>query len=185
MQNKINCSRVLKDGKILKAVHSRFEHHHCSKLCDFWHYDCNNARQRVTRHEALANGARILQKWTFEHSGLAHVCKGHRQVKKCRVDTHGERMEREPITGDWGWSPSGIQGPWSGGNHGEPALFFGPHTNTQPFYGSMDFVRDNPGELVPEETFTHSHLSWGHQLSLICFFHLIRSIASSLFHPHT
>ena len=22
------------------------------------------------------------------------------------------------------------------------------------------FVRDNPGEPVPEETFTHSHLSW-------------------------
>jgi len=34
------------------------------------------------------------------------------------------------------------------------------HTHTQPFYGSMDFVRDNPGEPVPEETFTHSHLSW-------------------------
>ena len=32
--------------------------------------------------------------------------------------------------------------------------------HTQPFYGSLDFVRDNPGELVPEETFTHSHLSW-------------------------
>jgi len=30
----------------------------------------------------------------------------------------------------------------------------------QPFYGSLDFVRDNPGELVPEETFTHSHISW-------------------------
>jgi len=29
----------------------------------------------------------------------------------------------------------------------------------QPFYGSLDFVRDNPGEPVPEETFTHSHLS--------------------------
>jgi len=29
------------------------------------------------------------------------------------------------------------------------------HTRTQPFYGSMDFVQDNPGELVPEETFTH------------------------------
>jgi len=34
------------------------------------------------------------------------------------------------------------------------------HTHTQPFYGSQDFVRDNPGEPVPEETFTHSHLSW-------------------------
>jgi len=34
------------------------------------------------------------------------------------------------------------------------------HTHTQPFYGSMDFVQDNPGEPVPEETFTRSHLSW-------------------------
>jgi len=30
------------------------------------------------------------------------------------------------------------------------------HTHTQLFYGSMDFVQNNPGELVPEETFTHS-----------------------------
>jgi len=34
------------------------------------------------------------------------------------------------------------------------------HTHTQPFYGSLDFVRDNSDELVPEETFTHSHLMW-------------------------
>jgi len=27
--------------------------------------------------------------------------------------------------------------------------------HTQPFYGSVEFVRDNPGEPVPEETFTH------------------------------
>jgi len=33
------------------------------------------------------------------------------------------------------------------------------HTHTQPFYGSLIFVQDNPGELVPEETFTRSHLS--------------------------
>ena len=33
------------------------------------------------------------------------------------------------------------------------------HTHT-PFYSSMDFVRHNLGELVPEETFTHWHLSW-------------------------
>ena len=30
----------------------------------------------------------------------------------------------------------------------------------QLFYGSLDFVRDNLDEPVPEETFTHSHLSW-------------------------
>jgi len=29
------------------------------------------------------------------------------------------------------------------------------HTNTQPFYSSLDFVRDNPGELVSEGTFRH------------------------------
>jgi len=27
--------------------------------------------------------------------------------------------------------------------------------NTRLFYGSVEFVRDNPGEPVPEETFTH------------------------------
>ena len=34
------------------------------------------------------------------------------------------------------------------------------HTHTQPFYGSMDFVLNYLGEPVPEETFTHLHLSW-------------------------
>jgi len=33
-------------------------------------------------------------------------------------------------------------------------------THTQLSYGSLDFVRDNLGEPVPEETFTHSHLLW-------------------------
>jgi len=33
------------------------------------------------------------------------------------------------------------------------------HTHTQPFYGSLEFVWDNPGEPVPEETLTHSHSS--------------------------
>jgi len=30
---------------------------------------------------------------------------GRRQLQKCGVDTHGERAEREPITGVWGQSP--------------------------------------------------------------------------------
>ena len=34
------------------------------------------------------------------------------------------------------------------------------HTHTQPFYGSLGSVRDNPGEPVPQKTFTHSHLLW-------------------------
>jgi len=33
------------------------------------------------------------------------------------------------------------------------------------FYGSVDFVWDNPGEPVPEETFTH-YTHRGHQISL-------------------
>ena len=42
------------------------------------------------------------------------------------------------------------------------------HNTTQPFYGSVEFVRENPGEPVPEETFTHySHRS--HQSSLSAF----------------
>jgi len=43
-------------------------------------------------------------------------------------------------------------------------------THAQPFYGSVDFVQDNPDEPVPEETFTQSHLSWS-------------SIAPYLLHP--
>jgi len=39
------------------------------------------------------------------------------------------------------------------------------HTHRQPFYGSVDFVQDNPGEPVPEETFTH-YTHRGHQISL-------------------
>jgi len=32
------------------------------------------------------------------------------------------------------------------------------HTHTQLFYGSLHFVQDYPGELVPEEAFTHTQL---------------------------
>jgi len=34
------------------------------------------------------------------------------------------------------------------------------NTHTHTLSSSLDFVRDNPGEPVPEETLTHSHLSW-------------------------
>jgi len=33
------------------------------------------------------------------------------------------------------------------------------HTDTTILH-SLDYIQDNPGEPVPEETFTHSHLSW-------------------------
>jgi len=51
-----------------------------------------------------------------------HVClQGRRQVKKCGVDMHGERAEREPIMGSGGGVPSGVMGqsPYSGGIGGK------------------------------------------------------------------
>jgi len=50
------------------------------------------------------------------------------------------------------------------------------HTHTQPFYSSLDFVQDNPGEPVPEETFIHSPIMViNHPLSAIMI------MASSIF----
>jgi len=43
-------------------------------------------------------------------------------------------------------------------NHKWLQLYYTQHT--QPFYGFLDSVWNNPGEPVPEETFTHLHLSW-------------------------
>jgi len=43
---------------------------------------------------------------------------------------------------------------------------------TQLFYGSLDYVLDNPVEPVREETFT-TQTYRGHQSSLICFIHLL------------
>jgi len=69
----------------------------------------------------------------------------------------------------WGWGPGGRGHDHEIGTRTRfltmqlPTKFYHPiftHTHTQPFYGSMDFVRDNPDEPLPEETFTHSHLSW-------------------------
>jgi len=54
------------------------------------------------------------------------------------------------------------------------------HTHTQPFFGSLDFVQDNLGELVPEKR-SPAHIYCGHQSSLICFLRLLWSMASSLF----
>ena len=62
-------------------------------------------------------------------------------------------------------------------NHGHRQLLLLPLLILQPFHSSLDFVWDNPGELVPEETFTHSHLSW----SSIIPYLLPPSTASSLF----
>jgi len=40
------------------------------------------------------------------------------------------------------------------------------HTHTQLFYGSVEFVRDNPGEPVPEETFTQ----YTNKIVIKCYF---------------
>jgi len=39
LQNRIDCSSVLKNGRSLKTIHGRSEHHHCSKLCAGWWFD--------------------------------------------------------------------------------------------------------------------------------------------------
>jgi len=51
------------------------------------------------------------------------------------------------------------------------------YTHTQPFYGSVEIVRDNPGESVPEETFTH-YTHHDHRSSLSAF-----SIYYDTWHP--
>jgi len=38
----------------------------------------------------------------------------------------------------------------------DAAIFLNAHTHNH--FTTLDFVRDNPGELVPEETFTHSFM---------------------------
>jgi len=52
-------------------------------------------------------------------------------------------------------------------------IYVGQYVTTQqqqqqPFYGSVEFVRENPGEPVPEETFTH-YFHHSHQSSLSAF----------------
>ena len=56
------------------------------------------------------------------------------------------------------------------------------HTHTQPFYSSLDFVHNNLGEPVAEESFTHSHSSWS-SIIPFCFLRLLRAMPS-LFNPH-
>ena len=59
------------------------------------------------------------------------------------------------------------------------------HTHTT-VYGSLDFVRDNPGEPISEETFTHSHLNHHLSASSIYPWHIPLSIyvPVSLFAQH-
>jgi len=54
----------------------------------------------------------------------------------------------------------------------------------QPFYGSLDFVCDNLGEMVPEETFTHLHYcGHNHPLSASSIFYDPRHPPCSIYMP--
>jgi len=91
--------------------------------------------------EALAPSTTIRNPkyWTREWKT------GWNEVRRCGVS-------------QWVWNANGA--PDDGATH--------THTHTQPLYGSVEFVRENPGEPVPKETFTHySHRS--HQSSLSAF----------------
>jgi len=63
------------------------------------------------------------------------------------------------------------------GNSNGFEVKFGMHqgsalTYTHPFYGSMDFVWDSPGDRY-QKKHSPTHTYRGHQSSLICFIHLI------------
>ena len=55
-------------------------------------------------------------------------------------------------------------------------------THTHNFFMALDFVRDNQAEPVQEHSPTYTYR--GHQSSHICFIHLLRSMASSLFNSN-
>jgi len=72
------------------------------------------------------------------------------------------------IQGDW----SGIRQNWKTHTHTHA------HKHTQPFYGSLNFVSRYQKKHSPTHTYH------GHQSSLMCFLHLLWSMASSLFNLH-
>ena len=62
-------------------------------------------------------------------------------------------------------------------NRGMRVTHMRAHTHTHTFYTSLDFVWDNPGEPVPEETFTHLHLLWSSVVPyLLCASNMIHGI---------
>ena len=56
-------------------------------------------------------------------------------------------------------------------------------THTQPFYGSVDFFSETTRVSWYQRKHLPTHTYRGHHSSLIHFFHLLRSMASSLFNP--
>jgi len=53
------------------------------------------------------------------------------------------------------------------------------HKHAQPFYGSLDFVWDTQVSQCQKKLFIHTYPD--HQSTIICFLHLLRSMASPLF----
>ena len=90
-------------------------------------------------------------------------CKGLKQQNKLRWYGHVLRKE------DNDWVKKCMEYEVEGARpRGRPKKTWRDTTQQQPFYGSVEFVRENPGEPVPVETFTHySHRS--HQSSLSAF----------------
>jgi len=84
---------------------------------------------------------------------MSHRCRD-RQTYTHRATSKTVLIQCCMVKADIGISEGNIH------THTHPLTHTHTHTHIQLIYGSLDFVWDNPGELVPEETFTHSHLSW-------------------------
>ena len=113
----------------------------------------NGQRRTKICHLHLANKIQTMTKWKF----LAH------KLQKHLIVIHYVLL----VLWKMSYMPT-ISHQYSKGDANTACTQTGWAQLTQPFYGSVEFVRENPGEPVPEETFTHySHRS--HQLSLSAF----------------
>jgi len=54
-------------------------------------------------------------------------------------------------------------------------------THTQPFYGSLDLVRDNPGEPEPEKNNLYTYLITTYPCETLCCYHITTTLFSGLF----
>ena len=96
---------------------------------------------------------------------LGQTKQGRHQVKKCGVDTSGERVEHEPITGSGAspqWGPG--QSPWSGGQgqtapEAENLLAFAAQWSQQIFFILQAPNRDCPNPLLPSKNSPDLHQS--------------------------
>jgi len=79
----------------------------------------------------------------------------------CGADLHMAQLMPLPLTDSCfskiqiGFTFLVLAHPGSPGQNpqGRKMVVVAVHTHTQPFYSSLDFVQDNPGEVVPEGTF--------------------------------